>query len=81
MIDKSFHLEAISSHSFIHRNTFLFQEELEREGIWDFDRLSRPYIQQQFLQVTEVYIIIFIIYYILYSVINGNISLLLGSFN
>ncbi|PON44078.1 Glycoside hydrolase [Trema orientale] len=28
----------------------LSQEELEREGIWDFDRLSRPYIQQQFLQ-------------------------------
>ncbi|XP_058079209.1 4-alpha-glucanotransferase DPE2 [Magnolia sinica] len=28
----------------------LSQEELEREGIWDFDRLSRPYIQQEFLQ-------------------------------
>ncbi|XAR48322.1 4-alpha-glucanotransferase [Bertholletia excelsa] len=28
----------------------LSQEELEREGIWDFDRLSRPYIRQEFLQ-------------------------------
>ncbi|KAM6570952.1 hypothetical protein CsatA_015032 [Cannabis sativa] len=28
----------------------LSQEELEREGVWDFDRLSKPYIQQQFLQ-------------------------------
>ncbi|KAK6942118.1 Carbohydrate binding module family 20 [Dillenia turbinata] len=28
----------------------LSQEELEREGIWDFDRLSRPYIKQEFLQ-------------------------------
>ncbi|KAL5546818.1 hypothetical protein UlMin_006505, partial [Ulmus minor] len=28
----------------------LSQEELEREGIWDFDRLSRPYILQQFLK-------------------------------
>ncbi|XP_010251909.1 PREDICTED: 4-alpha-glucanotransferase DPE2 isoform X2 [Nelumbo nucifera] len=28
----------------------LSQEELEREGIWDFDRLSRPYIQQEILQ-------------------------------
>lgn len=28
----------------------LSQEELEREGIWDFDRLSRPYVLQQFLQ-------------------------------
>ncbi|GFY98105.1 disproportionating enzyme 2 [Actinidia rufa] len=27
----------------------LSQEELEREGIWDFDRLSRPYIRQEFL--------------------------------
>lgn len=27
------------------------QEELEREGIWDFDRLSRPYIKAEFLQV------------------------------
>ncbi|XP_022874044.1 4-alpha-glucanotransferase DPE2-like isoform X1 [Olea europaea var. sylvestris] len=27
----------------------LSQEELEREGIWDFDRLSRPYIRQKFL--------------------------------
>ncbi|KAK7819282.1 4-alpha-glucanotransferase dpe2, partial [Quercus suber] len=25
-------------------------EELEREGIWDFDRLSRPYIRQELLQ-------------------------------
>ncbi|XP_052172556.1 4-alpha-glucanotransferase DPE2 isoform X8 [Diospyros lotus] len=28
----------------------LSQEELEREGLWDFDRLSRPYIRQEFLQ-------------------------------
>ncbi|KAI9160495.1 hypothetical protein LWI28_008665 [Acer negundo] len=28
----------------------LSQEELEREGIWDFNRLTRPYIQQEFLQ-------------------------------
>lgn len=28
----------------------LSQEELEREGIWDFDRLSLPYIRQDFLQ-------------------------------
>ncbi|XP_057249169.1 4-alpha-glucanotransferase DPE2 isoform X2 [Beta vulgaris subsp. vulgaris] len=28
----------------------LTQEELEKEGIWDFDRLSRPYIRQEFLQ-------------------------------
>ncbi|KAK6127201.1 hypothetical protein DH2020_039044 [Rehmannia glutinosa] len=28
----------------------LSQEELEREGIWDFNRLSRPYIKQQLLQ-------------------------------
>lgn len=28
----------------------LSQEELEREGIWDFDRLSRPYIKGEFLQ-------------------------------
>ncbi|KAL7197782.1 hypothetical protein ACSBR2_020328 [Camellia fascicularis] len=28
----------------------LSQEELEREGIWDFDRLSRPYIRHEFLQ-------------------------------
>ncbi|KAL0428431.1 UNVERIFIED_CONTAM: 4-alpha-glucanotransferase DPE2 [Sesamum latifolium] len=28
----------------------LSQEELEREGIWDFNRLSRPYIRQQHLQ-------------------------------
>ncbi|XP_043723914.1 4-alpha-glucanotransferase DPE2 [Telopea speciosissima] len=28
----------------------LSQEELEKEGIWDFDRLSRPYIHQQILQ-------------------------------
>lgn len=32
---------------------FLPQEELEKEGIWDFDRLSRPYIRQELLQVTE----------------------------
>lgn len=31
----------------------LLQEELEREGIWDFDRLSRPYIRQKFLEVTD----------------------------
>ncbi|KAH0468674.1 hypothetical protein IEQ34_001906 [Dendrobium chrysotoxum] len=29
----------------------LSQEELEGEGIWDFDRLSRPYIRQNILQV------------------------------
>ncbi|XP_044468053.1 4-alpha-glucanotransferase DPE2 [Mangifera indica] len=28
----------------------LSQEELEREGIWDFDRLTRPYVKQEFLQ-------------------------------
>ncbi|KAM7524384.1 hypothetical protein LguiA_014286 [Lonicera macranthoides] len=28
----------------------LSQEELEREGIWDFDRLSRPYIVEETLQ-------------------------------
>ncbi|XP_027351532.1 4-alpha-glucanotransferase DPE2 isoform X2 [Abrus precatorius] len=28
----------------------LSQEELEREGIWDFNRLSRPYIRQKLLQ-------------------------------
>ncbi|XP_076941178.1 4-alpha-glucanotransferase DPE2-like [Bidens hawaiensis] len=28
----------------------LSQEELEKEGIWDFDRLSKPYILQDFLQ-------------------------------
>ncbi|KAL0316723.1 UNVERIFIED_CONTAM: 4-alpha-glucanotransferase DPE2 [Sesamum radiatum] len=28
----------------------LSQEELEREGIWDFNRLSQPYIRQQHLQ-------------------------------
>ncbi|XP_050231099.1 4-alpha-glucanotransferase DPE2 [Mercurialis annua] len=28
----------------------LSQEELEKDGIWDFDRLSRPYILQEFLQ-------------------------------
>lgn len=28
----------------------LSQEELEREGIWDFNRLSRPYIRREFLQ-------------------------------
>jgi hypothetical protein len=31
----------------------LLQEELEREGIWDFDRLSLPYIRQEFVQVTD----------------------------
>ncbi|KAJ6992126.1 4-alpha-glucanotransferase DPE2 [Populus alba x Populus x berolinensis] len=28
----------------------LSKEELEREGIWDFDRLSLPYIRQEFVQ-------------------------------
>lgn len=28
----------------------LSQDELEKEGIWDFDRLSRPYIRQEILQ-------------------------------
>lgn len=28
----------------------LSQEELEREGIWDFDRLTLPYIRKEFLQ-------------------------------
>ncbi|KAL2895766.1 4-alpha-glucanotransferase DPE2 [Bienertia sinuspersici] len=28
----------------------LSKEELEKEGIWDFDRLSHPYIRQEFLQ-------------------------------
>ncbi|KAI3984258.1 hypothetical protein MKX01_011212, partial [Papaver californicum] len=28
----------------------LSQEELEKEGIWDFDRLCRPYIRQDMLQ-------------------------------
>ncbi|KAG6737020.1 hypothetical protein POTOM_060020 [Populus tomentosa] len=31
----------------------LSKEELEREGIWDFDRLSLPYIRQEFVQVTD----------------------------
>lgn len=31
----------------------LSQEELEREGIWDFDRLSRPHIRQEFLQLSS----------------------------
>ncbi|XP_031103211.1 4-alpha-glucanotransferase DPE2-like [Ipomoea triloba] len=26
------------------------QEELESEGVWDFDRLTRPYIRSEFLQ-------------------------------
>ncbi|KAL9336080.1 hypothetical protein Peur_070568 [Populus x canadensis] len=30
----------------------LSKEELEREGIWDFDRLSLPYIRQEFVQET-----------------------------
>ncbi|XP_062004208.1 4-alpha-glucanotransferase DPE2 [Rosa rugosa] len=29
----------------------LSQEELEKEGIWDFDRLARPYIPQEILQI------------------------------
>ncbi|KAG5395612.1 hypothetical protein IGI04_017426 [Brassica rapa subsp. trilocularis] len=28
----------------------LSQEELEKEGIWDFDRLSKPYVQKKFLE-------------------------------
>lgn len=28
----------------------LSQEELEKEGVWDFDRLSKPYILQEHLQ-------------------------------
>ncbi|KAJ6778942.1 hypothetical protein OIU74_002680 [Salix koriyanagi] len=28
----------------------LSKEELEKEGIWDFDRLSLPYIRQEFVQ-------------------------------
>lgn len=28
------------------------QEELEKEGIWDFDRLSKPYVQKKFLEVS-----------------------------
>ncbi|XP_039010895.1 4-alpha-glucanotransferase DPE2-like [Hibiscus syriacus] len=28
----------------------LSQEELEREGIWDFDRLARPYVRKEFLE-------------------------------
>ncbi|XP_010036394.2 4-alpha-glucanotransferase DPE2 isoform X2 [Eucalyptus grandis] len=28
----------------------LSQEELEREGIWDFNRLSNPYVRQELLQ-------------------------------
>lgn len=28
----------------------LSQEELEKEGIWDFNRLSRPYILQEYLE-------------------------------
>ncbi|XP_010508798.1 PREDICTED: 4-alpha-glucanotransferase DPE2 [Camelina sativa] len=30
----------------------LSQEELEKEGIWDFDRLSKPYVQKKFLEET-----------------------------
>nr|GMD48064.1 4-alpha-glucanotransferase DPE2 [Ipomoea batatas] len=29
------------------------QEELESEGVWDFDRLTRPYIRSEFLQFKE----------------------------
>lgn len=28
------------------------QEELEKEGIWDFDRLTKPYVQRKFLEVS-----------------------------
>uniref|UniRef100_A0A1J3EMA5 4-alpha-glucanotransferase n=1 Tax=Noccaea caerulescens TaxID=107243 RepID=A0A1J3EMA5_NOCCA len=28
----------------------LSQEELEKEGIWDFDRLTKPYVQRKFLE-------------------------------
>lgn len=35
----------------------LSQEELDREGIWDFDRLSKPYMQQQILQVAELFLL------------------------
>ncbi|KAI3753492.1 hypothetical protein L2E82_25546 [Cichorium intybus] len=31
----------------------LSQEELEKKGIWDFDRLSKPYILQEFLQFKD----------------------------
>lgn len=31
---------------------FLTQEELEKEGIWDFDRLCKPYVQRKFLEVS-----------------------------
>lgn len=42
------------------KKVILPQEELEREGIWDFDRLSRPYIKGEFLQVAmlRIYLVI-----------------------
>ena len=39
-------------------SVWLLQEELEREGIWDFNRLSLPYIRHDMLQVAEIIIII-----------------------
>ncbi|XP_039003936.1 4-alpha-glucanotransferase DPE2-like [Hibiscus syriacus] len=34
----------------------LSQEELEREGIWYFDRLARPYVRKEFLEVEKKYL-------------------------
>lgn len=30
------------------------QEELEKEGIWDFDRLTRPCIRRELLEVYSI---------------------------
>lgn len=40
-------------HLWMQNNDFTMQEELEREGIWDFDRLTCPYIRLEHLQVVE----------------------------
>ncbi|KAK6944497.1 Glycoside hydrolase, family 77 [Dillenia turbinata] len=48
-LEKDIILESNSFQKFLSEN----EEELEREGIWDFDRLSRPYIKQEFLQFKE----------------------------
>ena len=41
----------------LHNLMLLLWEELEREGIWDFDRLSRPYIRQELLRVIEFFLL------------------------
>jgi hypothetical protein len=37
-----------------------FQEELLSEGLWDFNRMSQPYIRQEILEVA-VFIMMFMI--------------------